>query len=164
MPDMMSKELDKLLGIQRRSIVLEKHETGRLSVINMASEISLLSRIDKKVVATILNAFLIVLRRHLIDHKRIRFTNIGTFYFVKSKPRKASKNFRNESIEYYVPPRCRLKFLTMKKFMRTAGWYPEDELAEALDQEERRKARVFETINRLKRERDENARKENKKD
>ena len=74
MPDMMSKELDKLLGIQRRSIVLEKHETGRLSVINMASEISLLSRIDKKVVATILNAFLIVLRRHLIDHKRIRFT------------------------------------------------------------------------------------------
>lgn len=155
MTDFMTKELDELLGVQRRKKKKEVHETGRISAIQMSDEIALYSGIPKKIVKAVIRVFLKVLRRHLIEHKRITLTGIGTFYFQKAAPRKVCSNYRGKQERYEVPAKCRLKFTTNNQFASIAGWYPSEEIQEEREKEAYRRAKLAEELHALRRAKDE---------
>ena len=148
MADMMTKELDELLGISRRKLHAERHVTSRITTGNIIPEVARGVGVPQHVAKAIIHEFLQVVFERLVDHSAVSLKNIGTFYFIKAAGRKVAKKRKGSDKRDVVdiPPRCRLRFRATAKLKDKSGWYPRKDLVEETKGEEERQKRLEEYL------------------
>ena len=146
----MDKELDKLLAVSRRKKIYERHVTGKATTNTMLPEVARMADVPKRIARKVMYAHLRIISEHLMEHNTVSLRGIGTFYFVKARPRKVAKLQKGtkERKTEVVGPSCRLKFRVADCLKKIAYWFPVNEIDKELSKEEDRTKRFEDFLGR----------------